>query len=182
MFMRKTNLDKDNLEELAKIYQGNFELTEEVLKSYNKIYTGNEYDSCKKKSELMHNRRMKFLNIIKHKRFSGVPATTIKEGFIYIASNPAFPARYKIGRTLEPYDRLRAFNVLCPDKNWRLEGWYASKDMRKAEESLLNLLNSENCQGEWTGRKLDIIKSVMKNHHHIDTWENLPNDVKFSIY
>lgn len=180
--MRKTNLDKCNLEELSKVYQGNFKITEDVLKTYNKIYTGSEYDSCKKKNQLIHNRRMKFLNIIKHKRFNEVPATSIKEGFIYVASNPAFPARYKIGRTLEPYDRLNSFNILCPDKNWKLECWYASKDMRKAESSLLRLLSSDNCQGEWTGRKLDIVKSVIKNHHLIDNWENLPDDIKFSIY
>lgn len=180
--MRKTNLDTENLEELSLYYQGNFKLSEDVLKTYNRIYTGSEYDSCKKKSEIIHNRRMKFLNIIKHKRFNGVNANDISEGFIYVASNPAYPARYKIGRTLEPYDRLKDFNVLCPDKAWKLEMWYASFDMRCAEKSLLNLLASPNCAGEWTGRKLEVIRSVFKNHHLLDNWVNLPDDIKFSIY
>ncbi|AUR89282.1 hypothetical protein NVP1121O_254 [Vibrio phage 1.121.O._10N.286.46.C4] len=180
--MKRSNLDTENLEAIAERYTGNFELTEEVLKYYNLVYSGNEYDSCKSKSELRHNRKMKFLNIIKHKRFNGVPSGDIKEGFIYVASNPAYPSKYKIGRTLEPLDRISQFNVLCPNKGWRLETWYASFDMRKAEASILNLLASPNCKGEWTGRKLSTIQGVMRNHHLLDNWENLPEDIKFSIY
>lgn len=180
--MRKINRDVTNLEKLFEKYHGNFEITEEVLSHFNKLYTGEEQDSCTKKSEILYNRKIKILNIIKHKRLNGVSAGSIKEGFIYVASNPAYPSRYKIGRTLEPYDRITAFNVLCPDKAWKLEAWFASFasfDMRKAEESILNLLRSPNCKGEWTGRKLNTIRAVLKHHHHLDNWENLPDSIKF---
>ena len=89
----------------------------------------------------------------------------IKDGYVYVISNPAWKGWYKVGMAVSAEDRCRGFQTSSPLRDYLLEYKIYSKDKRKAEELAHKHLTklSHNISGEWVNiPKKDII-SVLLN-------------------
>ncbi|ANM46486.1 hypothetical protein BI036_gp267 [Morganella phage vB_MmoM_MP1] len=85
----------------------------------------------------------------------------IKEGFVYCITNPAFEGWYKIGSTVDVYDRLNTYQSYCPLRNYKLECYYFSDKRFEEEFSFHKALNAD---GEWIkGDVRPIIKLFKEN-------------------
>jgi hypothetical protein len=81
--------------------------------------------------------------------FTAGKRTTVREGFVYIITNPAFPGYVKVGRALDPEDRLASFQTGDPLRRYKLEGYRYSKDRYAAEQSVHAALRPWWAGGEW---------------------------------
>jgi hypothetical protein len=79
----------------------------------------------------------------------GNKQTRTREGFVYAITNPAFPGYVKIGRALDPEDRLASFQTGDPLRRYKLEGYRYSKDRYAAEQSVHSALKPWWAGGEW---------------------------------
>lgn len=157
--MQITNI-KQVTEELG-LY-GNFEITKGLLDKVELLTSPN----CQsvKFSRRKSGRRLDTLSLIKSKRLAGIPAKDIKEGFVYIMSNPAWKGYYKIGYSLEPRDRLIQAQVFSPFGDYKIEGYYISSNAREMESFIHNKLSKFHVRGEWFNVKLDNLRKLIKRN------------------
>lgn len=73
----------------------------------------------------------------------------IKEGFVYIVTNPAFPGFFKIGMTTDVKNRLSAYQTYDPLKRYKIEMYKFVEDRRAYESSLLEEFGDSILNGEW---------------------------------
>lgn len=128
--------------------EGEFIITPEVLDQYQELYIENTGTKGRKlsKSNREYNRKIAALNLVKIKRELGLK---IKEGFIYIIENPAWPNMYKIGMTIDTEERLNSYQTYSPKRDYKIRGYRFVQDRRVAEKELHKLLESERQLGEW---------------------------------
>lgn len=93
----------------------------------------------------------------KHNNYS---ATGIKEGYVYLITNPAWPNYVKIGSAIDVNDRLSSYQTSSPLRDFKLEFYFLSPDRLKDEKALHELCLERN--SEWCKIELDTIKSVCK--------------------
>lgn len=75
----------------------------------------------------------------------------IKDGYVYIVSNPAWEGWHKVGMAVSAEDRCRGFQTSSPMRDYKLEYKIYSKDRRKTEELAHKYLTklASNVSGEW---------------------------------
>lgn len=100
------------------------------------------------------------LSLLRVKYFrNGNSAKGIKEGFIYCITNPSFKGWYKIGSTLDVYDRLNSYQSYDPNRSYKLEKFYFSENRIKEEFSYHKSLNAD---GEWIKGDVNPIIALFK--------------------
>lgn len=140
--------------------EGNFLITKELLDEVELVTSPNCMQT--KLSNRKSGRRLDAISLIKAKRLSGVPSKEIREGFIYIMSNPAWPGYFKVGRSLESRDRLLQAQVFSPFSDFKIEGYYLVSDMREVESWVHGKLKRFNSSGEWFNSPLENIRKLIK--------------------
>lgn len=77
--------------------------------------------------------------------------TSLQEGFIYLAGNPAWPDWLKVGMTIDYESRLATYNISDPLSAFQFLKVKWVEDRRRSESTLLELLgeHSEARRGEW---------------------------------
>ena len=77
--------------------------------------------------------------------------TELKEGFIYVITNPAYIGWYKIGMTVDYEERLNTYNTGDPSRSYKIEAVRWVEDRRTAEATMLETLKKMSIQykGEW---------------------------------
>lgn len=88
---------------------------------------------------------------------NGMKAAEIREGFVYIVSNPAWPNHVKIGSAIDVYSRLDSYQTSSPFRDYKLEYYYFSNDRWFEERKIRAFFESES--GEWC--KVDKIEDAM---------------------
>lgn len=73
----------------------------------------------------------------------------IKEGYVYVVSNPAWPGYVKIGSAIDVGDRLRSFQTSDPFRSYELQGWRFFNDRLVAEYDIHRFLDTYRVGGEW---------------------------------
>lgn len=72
------------------------------------------------------------------------------EGFIYVITNPAWPGFSKVGRALDPEDRLRSYQTGDPHRAYVLEGYFYAPDRKATEKKVHNALEKFRLEtSEW---------------------------------
>lgn len=79
----------------------------------------------------------------------------IKEGFVYMISNPSFPGWVKIGSTVDVYERLNTYQTYSPMRDYVIDGYYFSYD-RFAEEFMYHKRYESN--NEWVVLSDELLK------------------------
>lgn len=70
-------------------------------------------------------------------------------GFVYVITNPAWPAHCKIGRAYDPVSRLASFQTGSPDRDYELKYAVYFDDVLKAEHLIHDTLADYRAEGEW---------------------------------
>ena len=95
----------------------------------------------------------------------------IKEGNVYLISNPAWNGWLKVGRAMSVADRLNAFQTASPYRDYKIEYAIAVEDAPKIERLLHNALkNKFRSKYEWF--KLDVSDALNIINEVIDNEEN----------
>ena len=106
-------------------------------------------DTSSRKSNKLISRQINFtkLSLLRVKYYrNGNSSKGIKEGFIYCVTNPAFVGWYKIGSTVDVYNRLNTYQTYCPNRDYKLECYYFSDNRFEEESSFHRALLAS---GEW---------------------------------
>lgn len=75
--------------------------------------------------------------------------TRLKEGFLYIITNPAWPDAVKIGCAIDYERRFNCYNIYSPLSDYKLEHTRYFEDRVAAESQLKEMMQDSNISGEW---------------------------------
>ena len=67
----------------------------------------------------------------------------VKEGYVYVMTNPAWPEWVKVGMAVDAKDRLNSYQTSCPFRDYMLYYSYKAKDRRKAESEAHSKLDEK---------------------------------------
>jgi T5orf172 domain len=102
-------------------------------------------------------------------RLSKTTATTSRseqEGFVYLAVNPAWPGRVKVGRTTNPEKRLSQYQTASPFRDWEFAACVWFPDHYAAEREMLKRLNTTNEWAEVDSHFASKILNQLKDEVH----------------
>ena len=147
-----TKIDKvlDKLESANIIGKHNFDIDEKLLNFYIRLYSAlgdsnSKFDYCLA-------RRLAGLNLLKYK-LNNYRHYEIKEGFIYVISNPAWKGLYKIGKTIDLNKRLANLQTGDPFRSYKVESYEFVLDRHKTEKFVLLNLSKDLSKGEWVDKE-----------------------------
>jgi pyocin large subunit-like protein len=60
----------------------------------------------------------------------------MKDGFVYVITNPVFPGWVSVGQSSDPVRRLTAYQRACPHRRFKLADYFYFRDRRKAEREV----------------------------------------------
>lgn len=72
-----------------------------------------------------------------------------REGFVYVMTNPAWPGYVKVGRALDPFDRLASYQTSDPNRAYEIQAYRYFEDRYDAERMIQRLLTPWWASGEW---------------------------------
>lgn len=78
-----------------------------------------------------------------------VAEKVVKEGFVYIITNSAWPGYCKIGRAFSPESRLNSYQTGCPHRSYKLRYAAYFPNCHAAEELFHDTLADYRAEGEW---------------------------------
>ena len=89
----------------------------------------------------------------------------IKEGYVYVITNKAWPEWVKIGIAIDAEDRLNGYQTSSPMRDFILEHSVASKDRRKSEKEAHTraLPLSLDSKGEWFKLSVEQAITILDN-------------------
>jgi len=90
--------------------------------------------------------------------------TRVKEGFVYIITNPAWPDWVKIGMAVDAEDRLNGYQTSSPNRDYKLEYAVKVANRRKSEtmaHKICKKMGVDN-KGEWFNMPVDKAKLVLE--------------------
>lgn len=107
--------------------------------------------------------RLTLLNVKYY--LNGNMAKGIKEGFVYIVTNPNFPNHIKVGSTVNVNDRLKQYQTYSPFRDYNLESYYFSYNRLKTERELISKFGGK-YGNEWVlkDRKIFELFRVKRNY------------------
>lgn len=95
---------------------------------------------------------------------------SIKEGYVYVITNPAWPEWVKIGMAIDADDRCNGYQTSSPFRDYVLEHMIVTKDRRKAEAQAHfaagKLASSKN--GEWFKLSVEEAKKILDDCSTMD--------------
>lgn len=84
-------------------------------------------------------------------------AKGIKEGFVYLITNPAWPNHMKIGSAIDVKRRFNSYQTYSPMRDYELKCYYFTND-RFSEEKQYHIMMPNN--NEWCEGDIDAISSL----------------------
>jgi hypothetical protein len=92
-------------------------------------------------------------------------ASNIKEGHVYVITNPAWSGWVKIGMAIDAEDRLNSYQTSSPMRDFVLEHYVASNDKRKSEKEAHTkaLPLSTDAKGEWFKLSIEQAITILDN-------------------
>ena len=90
---------------------------------------------------------------------------SIKEGYVYVITNKAWPEWVKIGMAIDAEDRLNGYQTSSPMRDYVLEYSVASNDRRKSEKEAHTraLPLATDCKGEWFKMSVEQAITILDN-------------------
>lgn len=90
---------------------------------------------------------------------------SIKEGYVYVITNKAWPEWVKIGMAIDAEDRLNGYQTSSPIRDFVLEHYVESNDRRKSEKEAhaKALPLSIDCKGEWFKMSVEQAITILDN-------------------
>ena len=105
---------------------------------------------------------------------------TIKEGYVYIITNKAWPDWVKIGMAIDAKDRCNGYQTSSPHRDYVLEHSVASNDRRKSEQEAHTKAAklAKEVNGEWfkltVEKAIEVLDSL--DEHRLGTAEEANTD------
>jgi len=98
----------------------------------------------------------------------------VKEGYVYVITNKAWPGWVKIGMAVDAEERLSGYQTSSPHRDYVLEHSVASNDRRKSEREAHTraLPLSTDTKGEWFKLSVEQAITILDNlneHGHVRT-------------
>lgn len=121
-----------------------FSITRELIEEYLKAYATTGGGNIGKKLNVVLARKIAAINLVEFKIQHKIP---VKEGFVYVISNPTWPGFYKIGMSTNPKRRLAQYQTYSPHRDYKLEWFGFFFDRREGEKLLISKL--DNYSHEW---------------------------------
>lgn len=99
---------------------------------------------------------------------------TLKEGFVYAITNPAWPGTVKVGKAINYENRTGTYQTYDPYRKYSIEGAWHFEDREKAEKYIHKLLDDKRIydDGEWFKASVDDVKALVE---HCQKENNLGN-------
>ena len=90
---------------------------------------------------------------------------SIKEGYVYAITNPAWPGWVKIGMAIDADDRCNGYQTSSPFRDYTLEHIMVTNDRRKAEAKAHKAAAkiAEEQRGEWFNISIEQAKNILNN-------------------
>lgn len=84
----------------------------------------------------------------------------IKEGFVYIITNPSYPGFVKIGVTHDISSRLRVYQTSDPKRQYKVEYYVFHPDCYRAEKEIKEMMRyfAKTIKNEWYEVDLNIAR------------------------
>lgn len=105
---------------------------------------------------------------------------TIKEGYVYVITNKAWPEWVKIGMAIDAEDRCNGYQTSSPHRDYILEHSVYSNDRRKAEQQAHTRATklATEANGEWFKLTVQQAKEVLDNldEYRLGTTEEANTD------
>ena len=91
--------------------------------------------------------------------------SSIKEGYVYVITNKAWPGWVKIGMAVDAEERLSGYQTSSPHRDYTLEHSVASNDRRKSEKEAHTraLPLSTDTKGEWFKLSVEQAITILDN-------------------
>lgn len=74
---------------------------------------------------------------------------TVRIGFVYVITNPAWPGACKVGRAFDPFSRLAQYQTGSPFRDYELRFAHRFEDCHTAERQIQARLSDHQLEGEW---------------------------------
>lgn len=139
------------------LLEGNYKIDENLIAEYRNAYGRGK---LKRKSEVELANKLSALNLLKHKH-TMFKASEIKEGFIYVISNPSWDY-VKIGRTIDVKKRLAQMQTYSPLRDYKVEHYVFSEDINLLESSVHKSLSEHRVNGECFNVKASVAIAEIK--------------------
>ena len=91
----------------------------------------------------------------------------LKEGFVYVITNPAWPETVKVGKAINYESRAGTYQTYDPYRKYQIEGaWYFS-DREKAEKEIHSLLDDKRIfdDGEWFNTSVEQTQRIIDGYY-----------------
>jgi len=112
--------------------------------------------------------------------FEQSEASGIKEGYVYVITNKAWPDWVKIGMAIDAEDRLNGYQTSSPHRDYVLEHSVYSNDRRKSEQQAHTRATkiALETNGEWFKLTVEQAIEVLNNldEHRLGTAEEANTD------
>lgn len=138
-------------------------LSSHIRKNKKRMFIGGKY--VKTNSPLHKPGRYNNLTDVAFDKLSDNKVINTSVGFIYCITNKAWKNWIKIGTSIDAEDRLRAFNVGAPFRDYKLEFKIKTTDRHQIENDLhKELRKSFKCKGEWFQADKQIARRIINTH------------------
>ena len=90
---------------------------------------------------------------------------SIKEGYVYAITNPAWPEWVKIGMAIDAEDRCNGYQTSSPFRDYKIEHVVVTNNRRAAEAEAHKLATkiSKEVRGEWFKLDIEQAKTILNN-------------------
>jgi len=90
---------------------------------------------------------------------------SIKEGYVYAITNPAWPEWVKIGMAIDADDRCNGYQTSSPFRDYKVEHVVVTNNRRAAEAEAHKLANkiAKEVRGEWFKLDIEQAKTILNN-------------------
>ena len=90
---------------------------------------------------------------------------SIKEGYVYAITNPAWPEWVKIGMAIDANDRCNGYQTSSPFRDYKIEHVVVTNNRRAAEAEAHNAATkiSKEVRGEWFKLDIEQAKTILNN-------------------
>jgi hypothetical protein len=97
--------------------------------------------------------------------FQSSEASNIKEGYVYIITNKAWPDWVKIGMAIDAEDRCNGYQTSSPFRDYVLEHYVPSNNRRKAEKEAHKKAKklASDVSNEWFKLDVETAKQILDN-------------------
>lgn len=139
---------------------GDFEITEILLYQMGRLYASLGNGIVNQSS--LHSRKFSGLSLLNLKLSRGIKPSDMKEGLIYLITNPAWPEYTKVGITTNLDNRLSTYQTSDPLRLYKLSGFEFVIDRRKTEKIIHDAFSVHIERGEWlkNSSRDDLIRSI----------------------